>query len=73
MDALRVRISPWQLLYRRIKEGLLDEKMCDKQLKALFVCAENSSGLVENFEHETSCTFVQEMEEGVPIAEGLNL
>ena len=31
------------------------------------------SGPVENQEHETSCTFVEEMEEGAPIAEVLNL
>ena len=73
MDALRIRISQWQLLYRRMKAALLDEIVSDKQPKALFVCAEKSSGPVENFEHETSCTFVKEMEEGAPIAEGLNL
>ena len=47
--------------------------MSDKALKALFVCAEKSSGLVENCEHGTSCTFVEQMEEGAPIAEVLNL
>ena len=31
------------------------------------------SGSVENWEHETSCTFVEDMEEGAPIAEVLNL
>ena len=72
MDALRIRISLW-LLYRRMKEALIDEKASDEQLNALFFCAEKSSRQVENFERETSCTFVQEMDESVPIAEGLNL
>ena len=73
MDALRIRISPWQLLYERMKDVLLDEKVFDKALKAIFVRAEKSSGPVENSEHDTSCTFVEEMEEGAPLADVLNL
>ena len=56
-----------------MKEVLLDEKVSDKALKALFVCAEKSSGPIENREHETSCTLVEEIEERAPTAEGLNL
>ena len=75
MDSLsvRIRISPWQLLYRRMKKVLLDENMADKVLKEQFVCAEKSSGPIETCEHETSCMFVEEMEKGVPIAEIFNL
>ena len=42
-------------------------------LKALFVCAEKSSGLVENCQYEASCTFVEGMEEGAAIADNMNL
>ena len=56
-----------------MKEVLLDEKLCDKARKGLFVCAEKSSLLIQNCEHETSCTFVEEIEEGTLIAEGLNM
>ena len=78
MDAARIRISPCQLqlqllLYRRMKEVLMDEKVSGKALKALFVCAEKNSGPVENCELETSYTFVEEIEEGVPIADDMNL
>ena len=51
MDAVRIRISPCQqqlLLYRRMKEVLMDEKLSDKVLKALFVCAEKNFRPVEN-------------------------
>ena len=47
--------------------------MTDKALKALFVCAEESFGPVESCEHRTSCTSVEEMGQGAPIVEGLNL
>ena len=73
MDAVRILVAQWLLLYRSMKEVLLDEKVPDKVLKALSVSGENNSEPVENCEHETSCTYVQEMEEGEPIAEGLNL
>ena len=39
MDAVRIQISPWQLVYRRVKEIFLDEKLSDKVLKVLLVCA----------------------------------
>ena len=61
MNAVRIRISPWQLLYRRMKEVLLNEMLTNKVLKALFVCAQKSSGPVENCDHETSCTFDEVM------------
>ena len=73
MDSGRIRISPWLLLYRRMKEVLLGEKLSGKLQKALIVRAEKSSGPIEDFEHKSSCTFEQEMEKRVPIAEGLNL
>ena len=57
----------------RMKEVFLDEKLSDKSLKARFVSAEKSSGPVEICEHETSCTFAEEIEEGVSIAQGLCL
>ena len=34
IDAVQIRISPWQLLYRRMKEVLLDEMLSDKMLKS---------------------------------------
>ena len=56
-----------------MKDVLLDEKLFDNALKALFVRAEKSFGPVENCEHKTSRTFVEEVDEGTPKAKGLNL
>ena len=70
MDAVRIRIWQWQLLDRGVKEVLLSEKLSDKLQKALIVRTEKRSGPIEDCEHETSCTFVQEMEERVLIADG---
>ena len=56
-----------------MKEVFLDEKLSDKVLKALFVFAKKSSGLVENCDHGTSCTFTEEMEEEMRVGEVLNL
>ena len=39
MDAVRIRISPWQLVYKRTKEIFLDENLSNKVLKVLLVCA----------------------------------
>ena len=38
MDAIRIRTSPCQLVYRRMKEVLLYQKLSDKVLKTLSVC-----------------------------------
>ena len=43
MDAVRFRISPWQLMYRRIKEIFLDEKLSKKVLKVPLVCVPGQS------------------------------
>ena len=56
-----------------MKEVLLSEKLFGKLQKALIVHAEKSSGSIKDCKHENSSKFVQEMEEGVPNAEGLNL
>ena len=73
MDALRIRMPPWQSLYKRRKEVLLDIKLSEKALKELFICVENSNGVVEDPEHEKPSTVVETMEEAAPIAEGLDL
>ena len=39
MDAIRIRISPRQLVYIRIKEIFLDEKLSNELRKVLLVCA----------------------------------
>ena len=51
----------------------MNVKLSDKAPKTLFVCAEKSSRPVENCELETLCTFVEEMKEGAPIANDMNL
>ena len=73
MDAVRIRISPWQLLYKRMKEVLIYGKLSDQALNGLFAYVEKSKRPVENYEHETSCTFAEAVEEAAPIAEGLNV
>ena len=72
MGAVRIRISPWQLLYTRIKKVLLDEKMCDQALNALLPCAKRMRP-VENHVYKNSCTLVEAVEDGAPIAKGLNV
>ena len=69
MDAVRIRISPWQLVYRRIKENPSMRSWLKSAESAISLC----SGPVENWKHETSCIFVEETVEGAPIAEVLNL
>ena len=73
MDAVRIRMSPWQLLHKRMKEILLDTKLSGKALKALFVCAEKSNGTVKDHDHEEPSTFVETLEERASVAEGLDL
>ena len=73
MDAVRIRISPWQLLYKRTKDVLLDSKLSDKALKELFVCVEKSNGIVEDLGHEKPSALVETIEEVAPIAVGLDL
>ena len=73
MDAVRIRISPWQLLYKRTKEVLLDSKLSEKALKELFICVEKSNGIAEDPGHENPFAFVETTEEVTPIAEGLDL
>ena len=73
MNVVRIRISPWQLLHRRMKELLLDARLSDKALKALFVTAEKSYGTILSCVHKEPSTFVEAVEEGAPVAEGLNL
>ena len=68
MDAVRIRISPWQLLHKRIEEILIDGKLSDQTLNALFACAEKSRRPIENSEHENSCTFVESVEKSGPLA-----
>ena len=55
------------------EEELLYEELSDKVLKPQLMCAEKSTRTVENCELESSYTLVEEMEEGAPIAEDLNL
>ena len=71
MCAVRIRISPWQLLHTRMKEVLLDE-VCDQTLNALLACAKRRRP-VENHEYKNSCAIVEAVEEGAPIAKGLNV
>ena len=72
MDAVRICMSPWQLLHKRMKELLIDRKLSDEALKELFNCVEKSNGIVEDPEREEPSRLVEMMEEGAPIAEGLN-
>ena len=67
MDAMRTRISPLQLLHKRMKEVLIDEKFSDQALNGLFAFVEKSRRPVENRDHESSCTFVEGVEKSGPI------
>ena len=68
MDAVRTRISPWQLLHKRTKEVLIDGKYSDQTLNGLFACKDKSRRPVENRPHESSCAFVEGVKKIVPIA-----
>ena len=49
MEHLRIGKSPWQLLHRRMKEGLLDSNLSDKVLKDLFNCIGKSTVTVGDY------------------------
>ena len=57
MEQVRIRVSPWQLLYRRMKEAKGDGKLSDKMLKDLFGCAENSTGTAEDYTSKIPFSF----------------
>ena len=73
VDAVRILISPWQLLHKRMKEVLVDPNLSDKALKALSICTGKKSGTVEDHCRDEPSTFVRMMEEGAPITERVNL
>ena len=47
MEQVRLRISPRQLLYRRMKEAIRDSELSDEVPKDLFGCAEESTVICE--------------------------
>ena len=69
MEQVRIRVAPWELLYRRMKEAMRDGKLSGKVLKDLFGCAENSTGTAEDHASAKSFPFVDVLEEG---GKGLN-
>ena len=72
MEAVRILIAPWQLLHKRMKEVLLDPELSAKALKALSICAGEKPGAAEHHDRLEHCIFVDTMEKGAAIAEGVN-
>ena len=73
MEAVRMLITPWQLLHIRMKEVMLDPELSAKELKALSICAEMKPGAAEHHSCEEPHAFMATMEKAAPIAEGVNL
>ena len=64
MEQVRIRVSPWQLLYRRMKEAIRNGKLSEKVLKDMFGSAENSLGTAEDHASAKSFPLVDALEKG---------
>ena len=64
IEQVRIRMSPWQLLYRRLKEAIRVGKLSEKMFKDLFGRAKNSPVTAEDDASVKSFPLVDELEEG---------
>ena len=64
IEQVRIRMSPWQLLYRRMKEAIRDGKLSWKMLKDMFGRAKNSPVTAEDHASAKSFPLVDALEEG---------